>query len=152
MNFAKAAIATLFVAALLAGCTEAGNSTSGTSTPPVSQPVAPAVSQPSVSSGSLEFIDPEQRIVVPVGVTFVITVNANPTTGYTWKETYSSDLIKLIRRYTPSSLGIVGAGGVEHFEFQGMRTGDAEISLKYARSFEPDNPPLETKIFKVTVK
>jgi predicted secreted protein len=61
-------------------------------------------------------------------------------------------MLKLVKRYTPASSGIVGAGGVEHFEFEGISTGNTEISLIYWRSFEPNNPPLETKNFKVTLK
>jgi len=152
MNFIKATLAILFIAMLIAGCTPAAKPTQAPSTPEASEPVAPVVSQPSTPSASLEFINPEQRISVPVGVTFVITVNANPTTGYTWKETYNNNMLKLVKRYTPASSGIVGAGGVEHFEFQGLVTGDTEISLIYWRSFEPNNPPLETKTFKVTIK
>jgi predicted secreted protein len=147
MNFIKAILSILFIASLLIGCAPAAKPT-----PATPQPIAPAPSQPVAPTSSLEFTNPAQRIAVPVGVTFVITVNANPTTGYTWKETYDSTMLKLVKRYTPSSGGIVGAGGVEHFEFQTIRTGDTDISLIYWRSFEPNNPPLETKNFKVTIK
>ena len=33
-----------------------------------------------------------------------------------------------------------------------MRAGETEIYLNYKRSFEPNNPSLDTKIFKVTIK
>jgi predicted secreted protein len=79
-------------------------------------------------------------------------VNANPTTGYTWEVGFDQSLLKLVKRYTPSGTGMIGAGGVESFEFEGMKAGETEIYLNYKRSFEPNNPALETKNFKVTVK
>jgi predicted secreted protein len=140
MNFIKATLVILFVVSLLVGCAPAPAPV----TPPASQPVAP--------SGALEFTNPSQRITVPVGVSFTINVNANPTTGYTWEVGFDQSLLKLVKRYTPSGTGMIGAGGVETFEFEGMKAGETEIYLNYKRSFEPNNPALETKNFKVTVK
>ena len=134
MNFIKATLVILFIAASLIGCAPA----------PASQSAAP--------SGSLEFANPAQRITVPVGVSFTINVKANPTTGYTWEVGFDQSLLKLVRRYTPSGTGMIGAGGVESFEFEGMRAGETEVYLNYKRSFEPNNPALETKTFKVTIK
>ena len=140
MNFIKATLVILFVVSLLVGCAPAPAPV----TPPASQPVAP--------SGALEFTNPAQRITVPVGIGFTINVKANPTTGYTWEVGFDQSLLKLVRRYTPSGTGMIGAGGVESFEFEGMRAGETEVYLNYKRSFEPNNPALETKNFKVTVK
>jgi predicted secreted protein len=131
MKFVKAALAALFIIALLAGCT----------------PAAPAT-----PAGSLEATNPAQRITVPVGVSFTINVKANPTTGYTWEVGFDQSLLKLVKRYTPSGTGAMGAGGVESFEFEGMKKGDTKIYMNYKRSFEPNNPSLETKTFDVTVK
>jgi predicted secreted protein len=139
MNFIKATLAILFIASLLIGCTPAASPTPGPATP-------------ATPSGALEYSNPAQRITVPVGVAFVINVDSNPTTGYTWKETYDNTMLKMVKRFTPASSGMVGAGGVERFEFQGIRSGETEITLIYWRSFEPNNPPLETKTFNVTIK
>ncbi len=144
MNFIKASLVILFIVSLLVGCTPAAKPTPAPVTPPASQPATP--------SGSLEFTNPAQRIRVPVGVSFTINVNANPTTGYTWEIGYDQSLLRLVKRYTPSGTGMIGAGGVETFEFEGMKAGETEISLNYKRSFEPNNPALETKNFKVTVE
>ena len=143
MNFIKAAMVILFTAALLAGCTAPAK--------PATEPAAPPAA-PTAPSGPLEYSNPAQRISVPVGVPFVINVNANPTTGYTWEVGFDQSLLKLVKRYTPSSPGMVGAGGVESFEFEGMRAGETEVYLNYKRPFEPNNPALETKTFKITVK
>lgn len=144
MNFFKAALTILFITSLLTGCAPAANQPTAPATPPVTQPTAP--------TGPLEFSNAAQRITVPAGVTFTINVNANPTTGYTWEVGFDQSLLKLVRRFTPSNTGMMGAGGVESFEFEGMRAGDTEVYLNYKRPFEPNNPALETKTFKVTIK
>jgi predicted secreted protein len=136
MNFTRATLAILFIFALLVGCAPAAKSTPA--------PVTP--------TGSFEVTNPAQRITVPVGVSFTINVKANPTTGYTWEAGFDQSLLKLVKRYTPSGSGAIGAGGVESFEFEGMKAGETEIYLNYKRSFEPNNPSLESKTFKVTVK
>ena len=109
-------------------------------------------SQPATSAGSLEVSNPADRITVPLGISFTINVKANPTTGYAWEAGFDQSLLKLVKQYTPSNTGAIGAGGIESFEFQGMRAGETEIYLNYKRSFEPNNPSLDTKIFKVTIK
>jgi len=105
MNFIKATLAILFIFSLLVGCTPAAKPTPAPAIPPAAQPAAP--------SGALEFTNPAQRITVPVGVSFTINVNANPTTGYTWEVGFDQSLLKLVKRYTPSGTGMIGAGGVE---------------------------------------
>lgn len=142
MNFIKATLAILFIASLLIGCTPAAKPA----------PATPPAATPPASTGSLQFTNPAQKITVPVGVTFVINVDANPTTGYTWEVGFDQSLLKLVRRYTPSGTGMIGAGGVESFEFEGMRAGETEVYLNYKRPFEPNNPALETKAFKITIK
>ncbi len=96
--------------------------------------------------------NPANIITIPVGISFTINVKANPTTGYAWEAGFDQSLLKLVKQYTPSDSGAIGAGGIESFEFQGMRAGETEIYLNYKRSFEPNNPSLDTKIFKVTIK
>lgn len=142
MNFIKATLVILFIASLLIGCTPAAKP----------EPATPPSGTPPAPTGSLQFTNPAQRITVPVGVTFVINVDANPTTGYTWEVGFDQSLLKMVKRYTPSGTGMIGAGGVESFEFEGMKAGETEVYLNYKRPFEPENPALETKTFKVTVK
>lgn len=85
-------------------------------------------------------------------MTFVISVNANPTTGYTWEVGFDQSLLKLVKRYTPSKTSLVGAGGVESFEFEGIKKGDTEVYLNYKRPFEQNDPNMITKKFHVVIK
>jgi inhibitor of cysteine peptidase len=136
MKFVKVALAVLFIAVLLAGCAPATNPPEPTPTP------AP---QPSTYSNS------GQPITVPVGVKFTISVSSNPSTGYSWEAGFDQSLLKLVKRYTPSESGLIGAGGVENFEFEGMKPGNTNIYLNYKRSFEPNNPSLKSETFNVTI-
>lgn len=155
MQFIKAAILIITVV-LVISCTPAATKPVAPVTPSApasgtpSQPTQPTV--PSTSTTNLEFLDPSKLISVPAGVSFVITVSSNPTTGYSWEATYNKDLLELTKKYSPASSGIVGAGGVEHFEFKALKAGETDITMNYSRSFEPNNPPAETKKFKVSIK
>jgi len=137
VKFIQVTLVIAFVILLTIGCAPAATTPS---------------TQPDASTGSLEVSNPAQRITVPVGVSFTINVQANPTTGYAWEAGFDQSLLKLVKQYTPSGSGAIGAGGIESFEFEGMRAGETEVYLNYKRSFEPNNPSLETKIFKVTIK
>jgi len=138
MKFVKVTLAVLFIAVLLAGCAPAAKPVTPTPTPTP----APA---PSTYSNS------GQPITVPVGVSFTISVSSNPSTGYSWEAGFDQSLLKLLKRYTPSSSGLIGAGGVENFEFEGMKSGNTNIYLNYKRSFEPNNPSLKSETFNVTI-
>jgi len=138
MKFVKVAMSVLFIAVLLAGCAAAAN-------PPAPTPTPTPTTEPSTYSNSA------QPITVPVGVKFTISVRSNPSTGYSWEAGFDQSLLKLVKRYTPSESGMMGASGVENFEFEGMKPGNTDIYLNYKRSFEPNNPSLKSETFNVTI-
>lgn len=90
------------------------------------------------------------RLQVHVGQSFMIRLLSNPTTGYSWYFTQdpkavtqdswagklSWDGCKYER--TPVPVGFVGSGGHEHWIFTPKETGEFTISLKYTRSWNPD--------------
>jgi inhibitor of cysteine peptidase len=96
------------------------------------------------------YYDPNVPIVVEVGEFFTISLESNPTTGYTWHAEYDSSFVKELKSsFTPISKA-VGAGGKELFEFQTERVGVTVITLKQSRSWESEIK--KTFIFKVDVK
>ncbi len=138
MKIVRLLIIALLMVALLAGCT------------PASEPVTPTPT-PTPSSEPSTYTNSGQPITVPVGVKFTISVTSNPSTGYSWEAGFDQSLLKLVKRYTPSDSGLIGASGVENFEFEGMRPGNTSIYLNYKRSFEPNNPSLKSETFNVTI-
>jgi len=137
MKFLKVALAVLFIAVLLAGCAPAPT--------PTPTPTPAPTPQPS------EYTNPGAPITVPVGISFTISVSSNPSTGYSWVASYDHSLLKLIKQYAPSNSGLMGASGVENFEFQGMRPGQTQVYLNYQRGWEPNSPTTETKTYNVTI-
>ena len=90
--------------------------------------------------------DPAEPIEVSVGEEFAITVESNPTTGYTWTVTGNpADSIAVPIGTTPASTGpMPGQGGTETFTFKASGPGTTKIVLTYARSFDPtDNPTVQ---------
>ena len=87
---------------------------------------------------------------------FVIAIGSNPTTGYSWQESYDENMLELAEKtYEPAKetkQGMVGAGGVEYFRFKTVKRGETEITLVYKRPFEEPTPQDITKVFTVSIK
>mgnify|MGYP000392009298 CR=1 FL=1 len=98
--------------------------------------------------------DPGQAISVGVNQEFVIGLDSNPTTGYSWQESYDETMLELVgSTYKPgekAEQGVVGAGGVEYFRFKALKTGETEVTLVYKRPWEEEAQ--DQKVFTVNVK
>jgi inhibitor of cysteine peptidase len=75
--------------------------------------------------------------------TFVISLPANPTTGFQWSvEQYDKNILTLSSNvYEKPKTNLVGAGGQAHFTFS-LKKGKqfpehTQLQFKYARSWEP---------------
>ncbi|KTD11340.1 protease inhibitor I42 family protein [Legionella jamestowniensis] len=75
---------------------------------------------------------------------FVVTLPANPTTGYQWTvEKYDKSFLKLLSsNYTASKTKLIGAGGQMQFTFQLIKgktyPQSTSMQFKYARPWEPE--------------
>lgn len=84
---------------------------------------------------------------------FFITLEANPTTGYGWQADFDADYIELINQeYVPDSTELIGSGGNEAFEFRALKSGQAEITLVYLRSWEEEEQPIEQKVYTIIIQ
>lgn len=87
--------------------------------------------------------------------TLSISIDGNPTTGYTWEvDSVDQNILQLVgeAEYSPDSNinpKKTGVGGTYNFKFTPVSPGTTTLRLKYWRTFEPENPPIET--FEVTV-
>jgi predicted secreted protein len=89
------------------------------------------------------------------GDTFTIPLEANHTTGYSWRLAQTPDpaiLKQAGEKYDEDNSGSVGAGGVETWTFQAMAKGTVTLVFEYARPFEKNVPPAKTSKFKITIK
>lgn len=94
-------------------------------------------------------------IEAAAGQTFVITLDSNPSTGYRWSldEPLDEQVVRLVgSEYQAPAANLPGAGGAEVWTFRAVAPGAARVALSYARSWERDTPPAETREYAVTVR
>ena len=100
------------------------------------------------------YTDSGQAISIGVNQQFVIALGSNPTTGYSWQESYDEAALELVEKTyklgEAAKQGMVGAGGVEYFRFKALKTGKAEITMVYKRPWEEEI--LEQKVFTVNIE
>jgi inhibitor of cysteine peptidase len=84
------------------------------------------------------------------GGTLIVKLKSNPSTGYSWAVAGDPSPLKLERtsyRKNTSSSKVVGAPGVQVFQFDASSAGMATLQLIYRRSWEYNVQPAKT--FKV---
>lgn len=74
----------------------------------------------------------------PAPQTVSFSLEANPTTGYSWKVSQSEEIFKVESSYAekPHAEGLVGVGGEESFKLTPLKAGKTEVTLTYARTWE----------------
>ena len=93
---------------------------------------------------------------VPAGKVITISLNANPTTGFSWQLVSISDknILEFVKKEFSPSVGkeMVGSGGIENWSFQTLKIGQAVIVLEYRRSWEKNVPAAKREEFNIFVK
>jgi len=88
------------------------------------------------------YTDPEQAINTGVNKEFVIALDSNPTTGYSWQENYDESMLELVKKTykqgETAEEGAVGAGGVEYFRFKALKAGNTKVTMDYKRPWEEE--------------
>ncbi len=78
------------------------------------------------------------------GEVMAITLESNPSTGYSWFATISDDLVVAqmgeseYNEPTQSATPVIGAPGTQTFYFEAVDSGVATITLEYKRGWEKD--------------
>jgi inhibitor of cysteine peptidase len=91
---------------------------------------------------------------VKVDDRFAISLEANPSTGYSWELTGPLDdkvVVELGSDHQPGQGSGVGVPGQQLFRFQAVGQGTATIGLQYVRPWESGVPPAKTSEFVVNV-
>jgi len=106
------------------------------------------------AGGIKTYTDPEQTINISVNQEFIIALDSNPTTGFTWHRSHDATILELIEKtYEPSEeaeQGLIGAGGTEYFRFKALKAGKTEITMVYKRPWEEEI--IDQKVFTVNIK
>jgi len=101
-------------------------------------------------------VDNPGTIETKIGETFMIKLDSNPTTGYSWRMAALKPGIveKVSNVYKPTKTQerIVGSGGIEEWTFKAVAKGNVAITLEYVRPWEKDVPPIKKTVYQVSVK
>lgn len=90
-----------------------------------------------------------------VGQELVITLDGNPSTGYTW-ESKDMDPTMFLQdgetQFTSSNPNVVGSGGTQTLTIKILKTGTATLTFIYHRPWEKDVAPVDTFSVELLVK
>ena len=131
MTLTRTVLAASMAAVAFAGCTSAP------------RPARPAAA----ASVTLTAPDSGREVALVSGQRLVVSLAANPTTGYQWALVNAGGLVPVGEpAYTPDAAapGTVGSGGTSVWTFAAERPGRGTLRLAYGRAFEPGVPPAET--------
>lgn len=94
-------------------------------------------------------------IVVGQKSRFNITLESNPTTGYSWRlaKPLDANILKNTGSiYNEPKSDLVGVPGNEIWTFQPANKGTTTFTMEYVRPWEKDAEPAKTQVFKITVQ
>ena len=106
-------------------------------------------------AGVKTYEDEGQAIDIGVNQQFVIALGSNRTTGYSWQASYDETMLELVNGKSEykeeAKQGLVGAGGIECFRFEALKTGRTEITLVYEQPWKGGGIG-ETKVFTIHIR
>jgi predicted secreted protein len=76
------------------------------------------------------------------GNTLTVTLESNPTTGYTWEQSISNPSIleftsdTYVSKTDSTGSALDGAGGYDHFTFKSLAEGTAVVTFTYGQNWE----------------
>jgi inhibitor of cysteine peptidase len=95
-----------------------------------------------------------RQIEVSQGQTIVVTLEANPSTGFSWEWAGTQDdiLQQVGEPEFAARSNLVGAPGTETLRFKAAQAGQTELKLVYHRPWETGVEPAETFTVQVVVR
>jgi len=96
-----------------------------------------------------------EEITINIGDHYIVKLKSLGTAGYRW---FMTDVnlqffqVEKILSLESSLAQIPGNNAPERFLITALQSGERIIHFKQSRSFEPDKPPINIYILKVTVK
>ncbi len=98
--------------------------------------------------------DNGKTVDLKTGETFTVSLEGNPTTGYSWEITeIEAEVIELTGEPDyDSDSKLIGSGGMFKFTFKAAAAGTSRVKLVYHRPWEEDVAPLYEFEIMVNVK
>ena len=83
----------------------------------------------------------------------VLDLPGMATSGYSWGFNLSEpDVVQISHEYIAPTHSKPGARGIERFTINALQSGGCVLELKQIRSWEKDQPPINTRSIKINVK
>jgi inhibitor of cysteine peptidase len=133
----------LIVLVLIAGCGPARDANFGAD-----------VVKADTNEVNVQAADDGSQVSLAKGQVLVVTLESNPTTGYSW-EVVGLDgafLRQVGEAEFQAQSDLIGAGGVEILRFEAAATGQVDLKMVYHRPWEKGVEPLQTFAVQVTVR
>ena len=99
--------------------------------------------------------DAGREMQLKKGQTLVVTLEGNPTTGYSWElaEPLDEQVLRQVGEAEfQQESDLVGAGGAQILRFEAVNAGKFTLKLVYHRPWEKGVEPLETYSIQVVVQ
>jgi inhibitor of cysteine peptidase len=96
--------------------------------------------------------DSGKQIELSPGDSLVVTLDSNPSTGFSWSISGITDEVvigEVSNEFNGADTGMMGAGGQEVWTFEAVDKGTSTIEMQYSRSWETGVEPAGT--FNVTI-
>ena len=97
------------------------------------------------------------QIELEQGQILVVTLQSNPTTGYSWEKAENQEPIleqigeTEFKQTETNWPPVIGAGGWEIFRFKAMSPGKMALQIVYRRPWEEDVEPVDSFSLDVTI-
>lgn len=104
---------------------------------------------------NLTAADKNSQVDVKSGDKIVITLEGNPSTGYTWEvNDLNTTILEQVGDpvFSSSNPGLVGSVGSLTITFKALKAGTATLTLVYHRPWETGVDPIDTFAVTVTVR
>lgn len=93
------------------------------------------------------------EISVHIGEEFEVALAETRTAGYRWTISENGEpTLQLVEEVGLPNVGSVGGAGQRQWHFRGASTGETEINMRYARSWEKSSEPARTFTLRVHVR
>jgi inhibitor of cysteine peptidase len=104
----------------------------------------------------------DNAVAATVGVPFTITLDSNPTTGYSWDlaQPIDPNVLDLVDHHyqradsppaAPGAPPVAGRGGTELWTFEPLCAGFTTVVLRYRRPWEPNDPTAKEAAYDVFI-
>lgn len=103
-----------------------------------------------------DVVAPSESVNLTRGQTWNLSLDSNPTTGYSWQTQVSpegQDVIKVTSEYAAAQhpVGMTGVGGKHTWTVTAVKQGEAKVELRYVRPWEVSVNAVPDKVYRFTV-